>query len=42
MVVADAVDGLVDAVYMHDPVMLTADGGIPLRMRKPVRSPSRS
>ncbi len=38
VVVADAVDGLVDAVYMHDPVMLTADGAIPLRMRKPVRS----
>lgn len=38
VVVADAQDGLVDAVYMHDPVMLTADGAIPLRMRKPVRA----
>jgi N-dimethylarginine dimethylaminohydrolase len=36
--VADAVDGLVDAVYMHDPVLLTRDGAIPLRMRKPIRS----
>ncbi len=36
--IADAVDGLVDAVYMHDPVLLTADGAIPLQMRKPVRS----
>ena len=36
--VADAVDGLVDAVYMHDPVMLTAGGAIPLRMRKPIRA----
>lgn len=38
VIVAEAFDGLVDAVYMHDPVMLTADGGIPLRMRKPVRA----
>lgn len=38
VVVADAVDGLVDAVYVHDPVMLTADGAIPLRMRKPIRA----
>lgn len=38
VVVADAVDGLVDAVYMHDPVMLTAGGAIPLRMRKEIRS----
>lgn len=38
VVVADAHDGLVDAVYMHDPVLLTADGAIPLRMRKPVRA----
>jgi N-dimethylarginine dimethylaminohydrolase len=36
--VADAVEDLVDAVYMHDPVMLTADGAVPLNMRKPVRS----
>lgn len=36
--IADAADGLVDAVYMHDPVLLTASGAIPLRMRKPVRS----
>jgi N-dimethylarginine dimethylaminohydrolase len=36
--IADAVDGLVDAVYMHDPVLITADGAIPLRMRKPIRA----
>jgi dimethylargininase len=36
--VAEAADGLVDAVYMHDPVMLTGGGAIPLRMRKPIRS----
>ena len=35
--VADTVDGLVDAVYMHDPLLVTARGGIPLRMRKPIR-----
>ena len=39
VVVADAEEGLVDAVYMHDPVMLTGAGAIPLRMRKPVRAP---
>src|SRR5215213_9078018 len=36
--VADALDGEVDAVYMHDPVMLTGRGAIPLRMRKPMRA----
>jgi N-dimethylarginine dimethylaminohydrolase len=36
--VADAADGLVDAVYMHDPVMVTGEGAIPLNMRKPIRS----
>jgi N-dimethylarginine dimethylaminohydrolase len=36
--VADAAEGLVDAVYMHDPVMLTSAGAIPLRMRKPIRA----
>jgi N-dimethylarginine dimethylaminohydrolase len=35
--VAAALDGQVDAVYMHDPMVMTARGGIPLRMRKPVR-----
>jgi N-dimethylarginine dimethylaminohydrolase len=38
VIVADAAEGLVDAVYMHDPVMLTGAGAIPLRMRKPIRS----
>src|SRR3954449_8570543 len=32
---ADALDGQVDAVYMHDPLILTARGGIPLHMAKP-------
>jgi N-dimethylarginine dimethylaminohydrolase len=36
--IADAVEGLVDAVYMHDPVMVTGAGAIPLRMRKPIRA----
>jgi N-dimethylarginine dimethylaminohydrolase len=36
--VVDAADGLVDAVYTHDPVLMTDAGAIPLRMRKPVRS----
>jgi N-dimethylarginine dimethylaminohydrolase len=36
--VAPAIHGLVDAVYMHDPLVLTPRGGIPLRMRKPVRA----
>jgi N-dimethylarginine dimethylaminohydrolase len=35
--VADALDGQVDAVYMHDPLVMTARGGIPLRMAKPAR-----
>jgi N-dimethylarginine dimethylaminohydrolase len=35
--VAPALEGQVDAVYMHDPLLLTARGGIPLRMRKPAR-----
>ena len=36
--VADALAGQVDAVYMHDPLLMTARGGIPLRMRKPARA----
>jgi N-dimethylarginine dimethylaminohydrolase len=36
--VAAALDGQVDAVYMHDPLLITARGGIPLRMRKPARA----
>ena len=36
--VADALDGQVDAVYMHDPLLMTARGGIPVRMRKPARA----
>ncbi len=36
--VAPALEGQVDAVYMHDPLLLTARGGIPLRMRTPART----
>jgi N-dimethylarginine dimethylaminohydrolase len=36
--VADALLGQVDAVYMHDPLLVTARGAIPLRMRKPMRA----
>jgi N-dimethylarginine dimethylaminohydrolase len=36
--VAEALEGQVDAVYMHDPLLVTARGGIPLRMRKPART----
>src|SRR5262245_34304493 len=35
---AGALDGLVDAVYMHDPLIMTSRGGIPLNMAKPIRS----
>jgi N-dimethylarginine dimethylaminohydrolase len=35
---AGSMDGLVDAVYMHDPVIMTGRGGIPLNMAKPIRS----
>ena len=34
---AAALEGQVDAVYMHDPMVMTGRGGIPLRMAKPVR-----
>jgi N-dimethylarginine dimethylaminohydrolase len=36
--VADALDGQVDAVYVHDPLLVLAGGAIPLRMRKPARA----
>lgn len=35
--IAEALDGHVDAVYMHDPLVMSARGGIPLRMAKPAR-----
>jgi N-dimethylarginine dimethylaminohydrolase len=35
--VAPALDGQVDAVYMHDPMVMTGRGGIPLQMIKPAR-----
>jgi N-dimethylarginine dimethylaminohydrolase len=35
--VAEALDGQVDAVYMHDPMVMTGRGGIALRMAKPAR-----
>ena len=37
--VASPIEGLVDAVYMHDPMIMTPHGAILLRMAKPVRSP---
>lgn len=39
VVVADPVDGLVDAVYTHDPMTMTPFGALLFQMRKPVRSP---
>ena len=35
--VAERLEGQVDAVYMHDPLVMTGRGGIPLRMVKPAR-----
>jgi dimethylargininase len=35
--IAEPLDGQVDSVYMHDPLMTTARGGIVLRMAKPAR-----
>lgn len=35
--VAPALEGQVDAVYMHDPVIVSARGAIALRMAKPAR-----
>ena len=35
--VAEPLEGQVDAVYMHDPLVMTGRGGIPLRMVKPAR-----
>jgi len=35
--VAPALEGQVDAVYMHDPLVMTARGGIALQMAKPAR-----
>jgi N-dimethylarginine dimethylaminohydrolase len=35
--VAAALPGQVDAVYMHDPLIVSARGAIPLRMAKPAR-----
>jgi N-dimethylarginine dimethylaminohydrolase len=37
--VGDPRDGLVDAVYTHDPVIMAPAGAILLRMRKTVRGP---
>ena len=37
--IASAVDGLVDAVYMHDPMIMTPHGAILLQMGKRVRQP---
>jgi N-dimethylarginine dimethylaminohydrolase len=35
--IAGSLDEQVDAVYMHDPLIMSARGGIPLNMAKPVR-----
>ena len=35
--IAESVDGLVDSVYMHDPMIMTPHGAILLRMAKPIR-----
>jgi N-dimethylarginine dimethylaminohydrolase len=35
--VAEALEGQVDAVYMHDPMVMTGRGGIALNMCKPAR-----
>jgi dimethylargininase len=35
--IAEPLDGQVDAVYAHDPMVMTARGGIPLQMAKPAR-----
>jgi N-dimethylarginine dimethylaminohydrolase len=35
--VAAALDGQVDACYMHDPLIVSGRGGIPLNMAKPAR-----
>src|SRR4051795_10609802 len=35
--VAEALEGQVDSVYMHDPLIMSANGGIPLNMAKPAR-----
>lgn len=35
--VAPALEGQVDATYMHDPLILSGRGGIPLKMAKPAR-----
>jgi N-dimethylarginine dimethylaminohydrolase len=36
--VAPALDGQVDATYMHDPLIMSGRGGIPLQMAKPMRT----
>ena len=37
MEIADALEGQVDSVYMHDPLILSGRGGIPLNMAEPAR-----
>lgn len=36
--VAPALEGQVDSVYMHDPLIVSGRGGIPLNMAKPARA----
>ncbi|HWK25638.1 MAG TPA: arginine deiminase family protein [Solirubrobacter sp.] len=35
--IAEALEGQVDSVYMHDPLIVSGRGGIPLNMAKPAR-----
>lgn len=37
--IAAPLNGLVDSVYMHDPMIMTPHGAILLRMAKPIRGP---
>ena len=39
VLVGEPVEGLVDAVYTHDPAVMTPFGAVLLQMRKPVRRP---
>jgi len=39
VLVLDPIDGLVDACYVHDPVLITDAGAVLLQMAKPVRRP---
>ncbi len=38
VIVEPAIEGLVDAVYVHDPVLMTPFGALLLNMKKPIRA----